>query len=104
MTALRTNAAAFDADHPCLPGHFPGNPIVPGTLILERVLDSLVVRFPEQRLGELVGVKFLSPLQPGQPFQIQIDEDGNEVSFECLRGEEIIAAGKLKLIQQEPDA
>ena len=104
MTAWCTNAAPFDADHPCLPGHFPGNPIVPGTLILERVLDSLLQRFPEQRLGELVSVKFLSPLKSGQPFHIQIDGDGKEFSFECLRGEEVIATGKLKLIQQEADA
>ena len=104
MTAWRTNAEPFDADHPCLPGHFPGHPIVPGTLILERVVDSLLERFPQQRLGELVSVKFLSPLQPGQPFEIQIDYTGTEVRFDCLLGELVIATGKLKLIPQEPGA
>ena len=31
----------FDADHPVFPGHFPGNPIVPGVLLLARVLDAI---------------------------------------------------------------
>lgn len=30
-------------DHPALPGHFPGNPLVPGVLILAHVLAALAV-------------------------------------------------------------
>ena len=28
-------------DHPSLPGHFPGRPIVPGVVMLERVLEAI---------------------------------------------------------------
>jgi len=28
-------------DHPSLPGHFPGNPVVPGVVILEEVLEAI---------------------------------------------------------------
>src|SRR3546814_5615986 len=28
-------------DHPALPGHFPGRPIVPGVVIVDRVLDAI---------------------------------------------------------------
>src|SRR3546814_2617840 len=29
------------ADHPSLPGHFPGRPLVPGVVVLDRVLDAI---------------------------------------------------------------
>ena len=38
-------------DHPALAGHFPGNPIVPGALVLARVAHALRARFPGQRPG-----------------------------------------------------
>ena len=30
------------ADHPSLPGHFPGAPLVPGVVILDEVLEALI--------------------------------------------------------------
>jgi 3-hydroxymyristoyl/3-hydroxydecanoyl-(acyl carrier protein) dehydratase len=29
------------SEHPALPGHFPGHPIVPGVLVLDRVLTRV---------------------------------------------------------------
>lgn len=31
----------FAADHPTAAGHFPGNPIIPGALLLAEVLHSI---------------------------------------------------------------
>ena len=28
-------------DHPSLPGHFPGHPVVPGVVLLDRVLQAI---------------------------------------------------------------
>jgi 3-hydroxymyristoyl/3-hydroxydecanoyl-(acyl carrier protein) dehydratase len=55
------------ADHPSLPGHFPGQPVVPGVLLLERVIEAA-----EQAIGQplhvlgMPQVKFLAPLLPGE--------------------------------------
>ena len=36
-------SAALEAplNHPCYEGHFPGNPVVPGVLLLELVVDVI---------------------------------------------------------------
>lgn len=101
MTSWRTTARSFSVDHPSLAGHFPGNPIVPGTLILERVIDAIAARHDELQVCEVVRVKFLFPLQPGQAFTILFHEQAGEVSFECNLGKRVISAGKLKTVQQE---
>ena len=31
----------IEADHPSLPGHFPGRPLVPGVMLLEQVALAL---------------------------------------------------------------
>ncbi len=56
----------FPQVHPCYAGHFPGQPIVPGVLLLERVMA-----FAQSQLASplknfsLVNVKFLAPVLPG---------------------------------------
>jgi len=70
-------------DHPALPGHFPGNPVVPGVVLLDRVLAAA------RGLGPVSGlprVKFLQVLRPGTEFRIEIAEPGpsGRRAFRCL--------------------
>ena len=39
MTYERT--LTINSDHPALPGHFPGHPVVPGVIVLEEVIQAL---------------------------------------------------------------
>jgi 3-hydroxymyristoyl/3-hydroxydecanoyl-(acyl carrier protein) dehydratase len=101
LTVWKISAEPVPADHPCLPGHFPGNPIVPGTLVLERVIDCLAQRHGDLWVCEVVNAKFLSSLQPAQAFTVCFDERNEAIDFECRRGETILASGRLKLTRRE---
>lgn len=84
-------------DHPCLQGHFPGNPLVPGTVILEKVIDRLTGIIPDQHVTEIISVKFLAPLKPGERFSVSFSQTPDKVQFECLRNDKIIASGSLSI-------
>ena len=82
--------------HPALPGHFPGNPVVPGVLLLDRVL-SLLEAIDGPRPGlRLPQVKFLQPLLPGQEARVELAARGQE-RWRCqvLRGDTVLATGDI---------
>ncbi|MGH8441791.1 MAG: hypothetical protein ACRETF_02690 [Nevskiaceae bacterium] len=90
--------AVVPAGHPCLPGHFPGNPIVPGVLLLEHVIDAARAwRGANARLTGLPAVKFLSPLAPAERFDIHLEGQGARIRFTCSAGERVLAQGTLTL-------
>lgn len=101
---LEAGAAAdggFDipADHPAFDGHFPGQPIVPGVVLLSLVMQALA-RQPalQARLGAtplIESVKFLAPVAPGARLQVQLAEAGAGVGFEVLDGQRCVARGRL---------
>ena len=90
---------AIGPDHPALPGHFPGSPVVPGVVLLDHVID-----FVEQQAGgtafvsTVPWVKFLRPLLPGQMALLAIEPASTtEFRFSCRVGTERIAEGRMAL-------
>ena len=69
-------------NHPALAGHFPGNPIVPGVVILSYVTEAIRSQLPDTLLGTLLAMRFHSPLRPGQPFTVQVELHGDRVYVE----------------------
>jgi 3-hydroxymyristoyl/3-hydroxydecanoyl-(acyl carrier protein) dehydratase len=85
-------------DHPALAGHFPGNPIVPGVLILDEVLRAAEQWRGQFRLKKVESVKFTSTLKPGNAFSIKLHEEGRSyIAFECLLGGTTLATGRLEV-------
>src|SRR3546814_6702994 len=72
-------------DHPALPGHFPGRPIVPGVVILDRVLDAIEAAHGPLGALRLPQVKFLRPLLPGQAAWVERSEEHTSELQSLLR-------------------
>lgn len=94
------------ADHPCLPGHFPGQPIVPGVVVLDRVLAAIEAQHGALGALRMPQVKFLQPLLPEQTARIELQRlsDASDTSmsdapprwrFRVLRDEILIASGEV---------
>jgi 3-hydroxymyristoyl/3-hydroxydecanoyl-(acyl carrier protein) dehydratase len=66
-------AFAIGPDHPALPGHFPGHPVVPGVVLLDRVLDAIETAHGPLGALRLPQVKFLRPLLPGQDAEVVLE-------------------------------
>lgn len=81
-------------DHPALPGHFPGHPIVPGVVIL----DNLLVLMEESRPGTVVDgipvAKFLKVARPGDLLLLGLEPVSEEqIRFICCIGGQVAARG-----------
>ncbi len=87
-----------DATHPCLPGHFPGAPLVPAVVILELVIEQVLAGHPGYKVHGLPQVKFLAPLAPEQDFEIHCSSGkGDRINFHCESAGERLVEGCLQL-------
>ncbi|WP_333977612.1 AMP-binding protein [Burkholderia cepacia] len=85
------------ADHPALPGHFPGHPVVPGVVLLDHAIHALGTALNRPlhawRLGS---AKFLSPVAPGEPLDLAYDAAaGGAIRFTLRAGARDVASGVL---------
>ena len=82
------------ADHAALSGHFPGNPVVPGVVILESVAETLRAWQPTVEIIEFPAVKFHQIIRPEQPFDIRLHQQKEgRYRFECDAAGQLIASG-----------
>lgn len=81
------------ATHPALAGHFPGNPVVPGVVVLDAVADALE-RGHGRRIAGFRQVKFVAPLLPEQSAALELDVTDERLRFRVMRGDDLIASGE----------
>lgn len=89
---------SIPADHPCLPGHFPGQPIVPGVVVLDHVLAAIEAQYGALGALRMPQVKFLQPLLPEQMARIELQplpDAPPRWRFRVLRDDILIASGEV---------
>lgn len=84
--------------HPSLAGHFPGNPVVPGVVILDAINQCLLVANNAISIKAITNVKFLMPLIAGTNVILNITEKKpGLLQFVCSTPDGTLANGQLRI-------
>ena len=88
----------FPTDHPAAAGHFPGNPIIPGAVLLSETL-----RLIEADLGQSLSpcrirrAKFPHPARPGDELRIEFSGSAHSaIRFECAVRDHTVLVGEVE--------
>ncbi len=85
-------------DHPSLPGHFPGRPIVPGVVVLDHAMAALLRDSPAARLAGFDEVKFVAPVFPGAEICVSCsDRSTDRLTFTCAVNGRTVLRGRARL-------
>jgi len=96
-------------------GHFPGQPIMPGVLIIEAMAQASIILFynakdaAKKNLSYYIGsvkVRFLHPVMPGDQLKITIEpikviSGAAIVKAQASVGEKEVAGGEISFVAKE---
>ena len=94
---MATVERTFPSDHAAAQGHFPGNPIIPGALLLSETLRAIESSLGKDLLPyQIRSAKFLRPVRPGERVSIDFSSrDEKRISFSCKVGATLVLAGEV---------
>jgi 3-hydroxymyristoyl/3-hydroxydecanoyl-(acyl carrier protein) dehydratase len=95
---------ALAPDHPAAQGHFPGNPIIPGAVLLAETL-----RMIESHLGvrlspcHIRSAKFPHPARPGERLRVELSGSAARgIRFTCAVEGTTVLSGEVRCATPAP--
>jgi 3-hydroxyacyl-[acyl-carrier-protein] dehydratase len=100
-------------NEPFFPGHFPGNPIMPGVMMVEAMAQASIILFSAHTQGDAsskthyylgsVKMRFLHPVVPGDQLKIFIEpvkiiSTAGIVKAQAFVAEKEVACGELSFM------
>lgn len=103
MTTMISTTFQVPSHHPCFEGHFPGNPIVPGALLLQWLIEALEQQMAGREVIAVDSIKFSASLKPADHCEIQCDyvPDSCKVKLSCRVGSISICKAVIVLAELE---
>jgi 3-hydroxyacyl-[acyl-carrier-protein] dehydratase len=88
---------SFPADHPAAQGHFPGNPMIPGAVLLAGALQEISAGLGlDLSSCRIRSAKFLAPVRPGDRLTIEYSRPARSaIRFDCKIGGRTVLKGEL---------
>ena len=90
-----TLPVSFDLDAPCFRGHFPGDPVVPGTLVVGLCLEAVRSRLGHAGPLTVRRFSFARFAAPGA-YELRIEDRGGEFACTLNQGETVFARGRIE--------
>jgi len=85
------------ADHPSVSGHFPGQSVVPGVVLLESAIVPLLGA-GQRRVAHLETAKFLAPVRFGEKVRVTFaDLGGGHISLDATAAGATVLRCRLRL-------
>lgn len=96
MSAIEV-ALTIPADHPAYAGHFPGQPILPGVVLIDAAIAALAADDGVGAPCQIKSAKFLSPVVPGEALTLRAEPVATGgYRFEIVSGARAVASGAVE--------
>jgi 3-hydroxyacyl-[acyl-carrier-protein] dehydratase len=101
MSDVLLSEFTIPANHPALAGHFPGQPVVPGVVLLDAIYAAIRAIEPLS-LRAIPVVKFRKPVLPDERIEVRlqfaaVESAAVRVDFQGLHGASVVFEGSLIL-------